>query len=379
MKPLLIEMASAILTGLEFGVGLIRLLASLGFAVMICCGIADGDEPARPESWFRKDAFAQAPNGLLKQPVRKSEPRPNSWFRKDTPAAPPVQPVPVVEPQANIPAPPPPVVISDDSEQPFAETTEPVVALKPIARAMTLGAFLRSAVEIFDELPAELGEDGPEQVAAESPVIEGVAYMPRWCTACWSVAPGQFDNPSGVINANCPVNRLMSDPRFKIKISPNDLPKEYQPPGEFAYPLIRVEKRAFWSKLIDTPDSLANAVKQYMPQKFVVAAPRDIVVGTVPRDLSGWLTVRSDSGPWHFNNQAETFTQKAFTVSIPAGVVIKGSTVKGGSRIDFIGIKPRIKVTGFWSIYRNVNAVIDSPTKITLCLNWWQTISWEKR
>lgn len=351
--------------------------------VILCTIAAAGDRADRPKSYFIRDAedrpterklYAQnPPEAELGPPTpRTFEAKPRKTYRADRPKSyfihdesakaefdlPEFEELDDTDCDKRAEA---DVEVEEDDTVP-APKFEPTDEPKMHARYRpTFTTFLRQAVHVFDDLPEELGDEQPDDF---QPLALDF-YSPPWCQFCPQV-----------------LAKLDVDPRITFNIKKEEFPMA-KPNGEpWEYPLIVDPESNTYvrQEFMRSSDTVIEGVNSSRSRRglTLAAAPRDIVVGDVPGELVSPL-LSSDEGQWKFKNRAETFTHKAFTVSIPAGLVIRGSSDKRGSRIEFTGEKPTIKVNGFWHIRRNVNSVVATKTAVTLNLNWWQTVSFEVR
>lgn len=336
----------------------------------VCCGIVTAGD--RPASYFKREEgqqrqlYAQKPVADLGQPLTfEAKPkyrgdRPSSYFKRDEPAQAAEFELPDFEPiEDETPDERAQIDIEDDPAAPKLPDDEPKI--QTARYQPTFASVLRHAVHVLNELPEALGDEQPDDF---QPVVADF-YSPPWCKFCPEV-----------------LARLNGDPRLTFNLKKEEFPVA-RPDGEpWDYPLIVDPESNIYVRhdYLKSPDTVLERLNDGRARRgLTLSAQRpDIVVGDVACELVEPL-LSSDEGNWKFKNKAETFTHKAFTVSIPAGLVIRGSSDKRGSRIDFTGEKPTIKVNGFWHMKRNVNSVVASKTAVTLNLNWWQTISWEVR
>lgn len=324
-----------------------RFLAWL-LAPVILCGIVCGQE--KPKNYFWKGGPAK--------PVLRAEPKkpakPKNYFFKRP------QPVETTENYEDAP----PVPQRQVHDAPDGQDDQPRRPAAHVVPQVTFTSFMRNAVEIYDELPEELGQEQP----AEFQPIQLTGYVQTNCPPC---KPFQ-----AMVDA---------DPRLKVNWITGKFPRRLNDGVEPAYPLLADEASKsvlFEEDEIADVDTIIAAVKLFRGELgLAMSAPEmpEIVVGEVPRDMCSWLSCRSDSNQWQFDNGDDTFTQKAFTVSIPKGMAIRGGKDKRGSRIDFVGSKPRIKANGFWHAWHSVQAVVDCRDRVLLILDWWQILALKKR
>lgn len=318
----------------------IRSVVLVGF-VACACGIVSGGE--RRAGYFRLHPDA-GPNAMAHVAAKLPDLEPTD----DIDLVPKPDPGPANALQPFEVRPPRPTPIDDEDERDFRGEK-------------TFASFLRSVIEIYDDLPEELREPQHEPVAAARQEVVD-AYCPAWCQHCPAWKEMMHENPY-----------------IKFNFIKGQMPY----PGEWAYPGVHYKPTGayFVGKNISDLGTLIDSINRSREKMGLTAIATDaetVTVGSIPDDLTAWLDCK-DSGSWRFKNRAESFEHRGFIVTIPANLVIRGSADGGYSRIDFIGPKPTIKVNGFWHMKRNINAIISTDDAISLKLNWFQSLRWEKR
>lgn len=316
----------------------IRSVTFLGFVACACVIVSGGERRA---GYFRVHPDA-GPNAMAHLKLPDIEPAPDIDLvpKPDEGPARTIQPFEV--------RPPKPTPIDDEDA-------------RDSRSEKTFSAFLKSVIEIYDDLPEELRESQQEPVAAGRKEV-ATAYCPAWCKNC------------------PPWKELMHEnPWIEIKFVEGELPFA----GQWAYPgvLYRPTNSYFSGNSVRDLGALFESINKRRAEHGLSEIAGDaetLTVGSVPGDLTAWLDCK-DSGSWRFKNRAESFEHRGFVITIPANLVIRGTANGSQSRIDFIGPKPTVKVNGFWNMKRNINAIISSDDAISLKLNWFQSLRWEKR